>query len=245
MKSIFKVFLLWILASLPFSCSQKETCPSSSAPKDVKVTSLNGSFSVEVQNPSDRIYVKLNNQIRVATGKKIIVNDLENGKIYDFQVGTSFSCNGDTLWAKETFTAIPSTLDKQAMLKEVNRWRRTGCRCGDVNMPPVDSLIWNEKLERAALTHSKDMAKTKFMSHTGSDGSTLSTRVNRVGYVWSSLGENVAYNYSAENVIPNGWIKSPGHCRNIMSEEFKDMGMAVAFSQDGTPYYTQVFGRQR
>ena len=41
-----------------------------------------------------------------------------------------------------------------------------------------------------------------------------------------------------------GWLKSPGHCKNIMKAEFKEVGMAVYFNESShySYYWTQDFG---
>ena len=84
------------------------------------------------------------------------------------------------------------------------------------------------------------------MSHTGSDGSDMGTRIQRQGYYpFTTWGENVAYWYPTLQAVMDGWMTSPGHCRNIMFSAFKDVGMAVAYTPSGTPYWTQDFAAQR
>jgi hypothetical protein len=39
------------------------------------------------------------------------------------------------------------------------------------------------------------------------------------------------------NEVMNGWIKSPGHCKNLMNPQFKEVGVA----EDHT-YWVQDFG---
>ncbi len=245
MKQNLTKVLVYALALLPFACSQKESCPASSEPKDIKISTANGSILVESKGAGNRISVRIEGKTFSSSGQKITLTGLQNNKTYSLQVGTGFACNSDTIWSKDTFTALPSVLDKNTMLEEVNRWWATGCRCGNTNMPPVPPLVWDNQLEQAAAIHSIDMAKRKSMSHYGSDGSTPEVRVKRVGYQWKNVGENVAYNFDMDKVIPNGWIKSEGHCKNIMNPDFKDLGMSVEFSSENQPYYTQVFGTRK
>ncbi|MFE2136986.1 CAP domain-containing protein [Streptomyces sp. NPDC059466] len=115
----------------------------------------------------------------------------------------------------------------------VNRARaRAGC-------PPV-SL--NAKLSKAARRHSADMANHRNMSHRGSDGSGPGRRIARAGYDWSSYGENVAYGYPTSAAVMAAWMSSPGHRHNILTCEFREIGVGLA--QPGS-YWTQDFGTAR
>ena len=129
---------------------------------------------------------------------------------------------------------------KNVMLELLNKSRKTGCLCGSTQMPPVSALEWNDTLARAAYLHSVDMQSKNFLSHTGSDGSSLSARVDRQGFAWSSLGENIASGYGSDSAVVAGWLKSEGHCKNIMNASFKLVG---AGKQQGI--WTQVFAGRR
>jgi uncharacterized protein YkwD len=135
-------------------------------------------------------------------------------------------------------TSGTSTVDKAALLKLVNTVRAKGCNCGSTYMPPVDSVIWNDKLEQAALIHSIDMTKNNYFDHTGSDGSSPASRLTGVGYQWSVMGENIAMGYTTEKAVVDAWLASEGHCKNIMEGRFTEMGVA----RDGK-YWSQEFAK--
>lgn len=100
----------------------------------------------------------------------------------------------------------------------------------------------NAALTEAAQKHSEDMAASRSMSHTGSDGSSPADRITRAGYSWSTYGENVAYGYSTPEQVMTGWMNSPGHKKNILNCAFKEIGVGLA--QPGS-YWTQDFGAAR
>jgi uncharacterized protein YkwD len=129
-------------------------------------------------------------------------------------------------------------LDANVMLQEVNKVRGQSCKCGNERQSAAPPLVWDDKLERAAQRHANDMARKKFFSHTGSDKSTVSSRVDKEKFVWMLVGENLADGYKSEADVVAGWMTSPGHCKNIMNPEFTHMGVAV--SKDGR-YWVQVF----
>lgn len=122
------------------------------------------------------------------------------------------------------------------MLKMINKVRAEGCKCGTEQMPPVPALTWNNKLESAAKQHSDYMKSTGDFSHTQSNGSTVGTRVTGAGYTWRFVAENIASGQTTVAQVMHGWLKSPAHCKNIMSANTKEMGAARSGN-----YWTQVF----
>ncbi|HRQ09567.1 MAG: CAP domain-containing protein [Trueperaceae bacterium] len=128
----------------------------------------------------------------------------------------------------------------RALLDAVNAARSQGAQCGTEFMPPVPPLALEERLRRAAASHSQDMADHGTMSHVGSDGSSFTDRIEREQYDWSAAGENIASGYRTVDGVMNGWLTSPGHCRNIMSRNYTEFGGA-----ESKYYWTQVFARPR
>ncbi|GAL02675.1 probable transmembrane protein [Photobacterium aphoticum] len=69
---------------------------------------------------------------------------------------------------------VPDDTDfAEQMLNAVNQARAQEQNCGGEIMPAVPALTWDYDLQEAAFRHSSDMANGGFMSHTGSDNSTL------------------------------------------------------------------------
>ncbi len=96
----------------------------------------------------------------------------------------------------------------QSMLSLVNNERK---RVG------AKPLCLNKKLSSAAQAHTNDMITRNFFSHTGSNGSIVSNRVNRFRYKWNSLAENIAINGSVSGAH-QAFMKSSGHryVKNVM-----------------------------
>ena len=100
--------------------------------------------------------------------------------------------------------------------------------------PPRPPLAFNANLIAAARGQSQDMVVNDFQGHTGSNGSTLTTRVEGAGYTgWNALAENV-YAYATSLVYGHAgfnvdWgVPSLGHRRNIMNFSASD------------PVYTEI-----
>ena len=105
-------------------------------------------------------------------------------------------------------------------------------------------LRYDDRLVRAAQGHSEDQAGRRQMTHDGSDGSTVVERLARVGYLWNSAAENVAYGYPDVATVMAQWMASDVHRRNLLSAN-TEFGIGLAYSADGRPYWTQVFATPR
>lgn len=126
------------------------------------------------------------------------------------------------------------------MLAAVNIARSESRSCGSDSMAAVPALAWNCLLKNAAVGHTRDMVDNNFFSHTSSDGSELRQRIERTGYQWNSIGENIARGQRSIAEVMTAWIDSPGHCRNIMGTSFTEFGSSeISFT------WTQNFGRSR
>ncbi|SFD98052.1 CAP domain-containing protein [Thermophagus xiamenensis] len=138
--------------------------------------------------------------------------------------------------------SVREDFDKDEMLKLVNDARMTKRRCGGKKHDAVPPLQWNEKLAQAAQKHANDMADNDFFDHEGTGKTTVVFRVEREGYLWRAVGENIAMGPRTVAEVVKGWLESPGHCSNIMNQGFTEMG--AARSHDGK-YWVQVFGAPR
>jgi uncharacterized protein YkwD len=89
-------------------------------------------------------------------------------------------------------------------------------------------------LNTVAVNWSKRQAAAEEMSHNPN-------YAKQIPPGWSAAGENVAYGYSP-TAVTGAWMDSPGHRANILRTSFTHIGIGVACSESGSPYYTQVFG---
>jgi uncharacterized protein YkwD/glutaredoxin len=125
----------------------------------------------------------------------------------------------------------------------INKFRASGCKCGEKQMPPVEPLSYNENLQKAAKAHTSDMVERNFYDHISPEpalyGTLPSERISFFGYIAKTSGENLmlmVINATAENCVA-AWQKSTGHCLNMMNGEFTEIGIA-----DYMGRVTAVFG---
>jgi uncharacterized protein YkwD len=131
---------------------------------------------------------------------------------------------------------------KDEFLTRINLARQKGCNCGHTYMPPAPPIIWNDLLEKAARGHALDMSERNYFSHTSKNGRTMSDRAIEAGYVFKgfknfTVGENIAQGQMSIAEVMDGWLKSEGHCKNLMNPEFKEIGVAEI-----DHYWVQDFG---
>jgi uncharacterized protein YkwD len=136
-------------------------------------------------------------------------------------------------------TELDEPVFQAKMLNLVNNLRAKGCTCGKTVKKPATSVLLNDALSLSANRHAKDMNETKFFSHTGSDGSNFSQRAKLSNYKGFSMGENIALGYPTPESVISGWIKSEGHCNNMMNPSSNEMGVAKVGN-----YWVQVFGQR-
>ena len=133
---------------------------------------------------------------------------------------------------------------EEDVLVIVNEVRAAGASCGGQSFAATGPLTMNPALRCAARVHSKDMADRAFFDHTNPDGEDPFVRMERAGYSYFTAGENIAAGQTSPSDVMQGWMDSPGHCRNIMNPDFAEIGVGTFESVDGGYRYlwTQTFG---
>jgi uncharacterized protein YkwD len=100
------------------------------------------------------------------------------------------------------------------------------------------------RLAGSARAHSTDMVRQGFFSHTGSNGSSFVAREVKAGYPQrGASAENIAWGFRTPQDVVTGWMNSPGHRANILNCGSIAVGVGVAYTSGGAPYWTQDFGR--
>lgn len=125
-------------------------------------------------------------------------------------------------------------IKKERVLDEINGWRSDVCLCGNVKKRPAAELIWDNKLAEIAQEYANDLnsdnenndTKFLYLSHVGTDGSTVKQRLEEKDYSVIYCVENIAHLKGSENMVIDHWMNSPTACNNIMNRQVTNMGMA-------------------
>lgn len=130
------------------------------------------------------------------------------------------------------------------VLRLVNELRAQGGQCPSGPRAPAPPLVMDRALREAARLHSRDMGENGFFDHFSEDGRDPFARMIEAGYDGSPGGENIAGGAGAPDDAFALWLSSDGHCRNMTSGSFTEVGVGYAFVE-GSPfghYWTQTFG---
>lgn len=117
----------------------------------------------------------------------------------------------------------------------------------------LEPLRRNAILEAASQRHSEDMARRHFFAHDTPDGMNPRERVTAAGYTTCDcfVGENLYWGagiHAPPVKAMRGWMRSPGHRRNVLRPEFTEVGVGVVYDAPfwvggrGAAIYTTDFG---
>lgn len=105
-------------------------------------------------------------------------------------------------------------------------------------------LTYDESVSNTARKHSEDMAVHNYFSHDNLQGLTPFERMEQDGLRFTYAGENLAYGQSSSIFAHEGLMNSLGHRKNILSPNYRNLGVGTAFNDNATPYYTENFFTQ-
>jgi uncharacterized protein YkwD len=126
--------------------------------------------------------------------------------------------------------------EERAFLTLINDYRRQN---------GLSALTLVRALGGAAEHHSVDMATYNYFSHTLKNGTSWSQNLKDHGYSYNTYrGENIAAGNSAAQATFNQWKNSSAHRANMLSKNFKAIGIGRAYKSTSTYkwYWTTTFG---
>lgn len=99
--------------------------------------------------------------------------------------------------------------------------------------PPVEELILNDGMSRACQDHANDIGPKGSVSHSGSDGSSFSKRMERYGDWMGTVGESIDFGGDTGeevmiSLLVDDGCPDRGHRKNALNPKFKVVGIACA-----------------
>ncbi len=114
----------------------------------------------------------------------------------------------------------------------------------------LEPLELSARLNEAAQSHAEDMLRRDYYAHVSPEGETVQDRyIQQGGSRWRLVAENIARCLgcpsppTVERVqrLQTGWMNSPGHRKNILTEGLDSFGYGIIVGDDQTLYAVQTF----
>ncbi|MGN0618993.1 MAG: CAP domain-containing protein [Ruminiclostridium sp.] len=188
-------------------------------------------YRVYRYNATKKKYVK----VKDVTGTKISINVSKYGD-YKFLVRSLDKKNGKYILGNYSSVSVTvKDLSKvsaeEAVAEIVNSERKAAGK---------SALTLDSKLCEAAEIRAKEIAE--YFSHDRPDGSACFTVFEELGIRYGAAGENIAAGQRSASEVMESWMNSSGHRQNILSSNFRKIGIGLYKSPDGYGYYwVQIF----
>jgi uncharacterized protein YkwD len=138
-----------------------------------------------------------------------------------------------------TLAAGPS-LSRPGIIECTNR-----ARAENGGLPPLSR---NSLLDAIASERADDMLRKQYFAHFSPSGEGAPDVAQKTGYHYQHLAENIAMgHFQNDEKAVIAWMQSPGHRKNILSDECSEIGVAVKKGRlKGEEVWVaiQIFGEQ-
>jgi hypothetical protein len=110
----------------------------------------------------------------------------------------------------------------------------------------LGSLKANALLTKAAQLKADDMASKSYYAHVSPDGTIPPAWLNKVGYKYQMMGENLVIDRTSSEQVVSAWMGSEAHRENILNPQFTEIGIGIAYGRykgQDTTYVVQMLAR--
>lgn len=91
----------------------------------------------------------------------------------------------------------------------------------------LSTLHYNSELSKSAQAKAEDMFANNYWAHTSPQGKLPWDFFREQNYSYSFAGENLAKDFYDTDSVMKAWMKSPTHKENIVSPDYKEIGIGV------------------
>lgn len=95
----------------------------------------------------------------------------------------------------------------------------------------LGTLRANDLLNRAAQLKADDMAEKSYYAHVSPDGTIPPYWLDRVGYKYQMMGENLVIDRENSEAVVSAWMGSHDHRENMLNPTFTEIGVGVAYGE--------------
>ncbi|WP_226576545.1 SafA/ExsA family spore coat assembly protein [Halobacillus litoralis] len=105
----------------------------------------------------------------------------------------------------------------------------------------LPALKANWQLSRVARYKSRDMANKGYFSHNSPTYGSPFEMMRNFNVSYNRAAENIAAGQRTPQEVVNGWMNSPGHRKNILDPNLRQIGVGYAQGGSYGHYWTQMF----
>ena len=141
---------------------------------------------------------------------------------------------------------LPYNIDKVSA-HSINAQKLIELANDDREKVGLPKLRNSTELTSAAYAKANDMLKTQYWDHFGPNGETPWQFISDAGYEYVYAGENLAKGFTSNSGIHDAWMASPTHRDNILSGNYKEIGIAIVEGEllgEDTILVVQMFGNR-
>ncbi len=152
---------------------------------------------------------------RIGTAKEIISTETVGGSV---ELQPHSRENKDVVQSNRE-SEVTLSDEERSLVQTVNLYREAfGLR----------KLLIQKEITQAARRHSRMMKESGQLTHLSEEASKkpLLKRLRDVGFRARKAGENVAKGNHSPMAILKGWIQSPAHHRNLLTDDYRYLGVA-------------------
>ena len=124
---------------------------------------------------------------------------------------------------KQSVLAVATSITPASLLEGTNTERLNA---------GGSALVLNERLNGAAQKKAQDMVTRNYWSHKTPEGNDPWNFIVKESYSYKKAGENLAYGFSDNSGVINGWMNSPSHRTNLLDKDFSEVGFGIADSNN-------------
>ena len=152
------------------------------------------------------------------------------------QQNTPVDTNNNTIQAQQNTQQTDQTQEDttasfaQEVIRLINEERTK------LSLP---ALSLNTLLQESAQIRAVELEED--FSHTRPDGSDPSDLLAEKQIPYGTMGENIAHGQKTPEEVVKDWMSSQGHKENILSQNFKYIGVGSFKGSDGSIYWVQLF----
>jgi len=111
----------------------------------------------------------------------------------------------------------------------------------------LGKLSTSIELTTAAQAKAQNMFNEQYWDHFGPKGETPWQFIKASGYVYVYAGENLAKGFKSSEGVVQAWMASPSHRENLLSGNYKDIGVAAVAGEllgENVILVVQMFGNR-